>query len=72
MKIGSAQDMEKDMAALTYATVGSNRLDEAKRLYDELLGSVDLTVIFEPPSELLPLFGPPEIRVSGILPTAGW
>lgn len=38
------------MAALTYATVGSNRLDEAKRFYDELLGSVGLTVLFEHPS----------------------
>ena len=35
---------------LSYSTVGSNRLDEAKRFYDALLGSAGLTPAFEHPS----------------------
>ncbi|WP_156680319.1 VOC family protein [Sphingomonas profundi] len=38
------------MAALTYATVGSNRLDEAKTFYDALLGPIGMTALFEHPS----------------------
>jgi catechol 2,3-dioxygenase-like lactoylglutathione lyase family enzyme len=35
---------------LSYSTVGSNRLDDAKRFYDALLGSAGLTPAFEHPS----------------------
>ena len=38
------------MAVLGYATVGSNRLDEAKAFYDALLGSVGILPLFEHPS----------------------
>jgi catechol 2,3-dioxygenase-like lactoylglutathione lyase family enzyme len=35
---------------LSYATVGSNRLDEAKAFYDELLASMGVMRLFEHPS----------------------
>jgi catechol 2,3-dioxygenase-like lactoylglutathione lyase family enzyme len=35
---------------LSYATVGSNRLDEAKAFYDELLAIAGITRLFEHPS----------------------
>jgi catechol 2,3-dioxygenase-like lactoylglutathione lyase family enzyme len=35
---------------LNYATVGSNRLDDAKRFYDELLELVDMAAMFDHPS----------------------
>jgi len=35
---------------LSYASVGSNRLDEAKAFYDALLGSAGITPLFEHPS----------------------
>jgi catechol 2,3-dioxygenase-like lactoylglutathione lyase family enzyme len=35
---------------LNYATVGSNRLEEAKRFYDELLALVGMSVLFDHPS----------------------
>jgi len=35
---------------LSYCSVGSNRLEEAKRFYDALLGSAELTPAFEHPS----------------------
>ncbi|RZJ16922.1 MAG: VOC family protein [Brevundimonas sp.] len=38
------------MGALTYATVGSNRLEKAKAFYDVLLASAGLRPIFEHPS----------------------
>lgn len=38
------------MGMLTYATVGSNRLEEAKAFYDALMGTVGLKPIFEHPS----------------------
>ena len=38
------------MAAMTYATVGSNRLDEAKAFYDALLHPFGITTLFEHPS----------------------
>jgi catechol 2,3-dioxygenase-like lactoylglutathione lyase family enzyme len=38
------------VAALTYATVGSNRLTEAKQFYDALLGSIGISGIYEHPS----------------------
>jgi len=38
------------MAALAYATVGSNRLEEAKAFYDALLGSAGIGALFEHPS----------------------
>jgi catechol 2,3-dioxygenase-like lactoylglutathione lyase family enzyme len=38
------------MPTLGYATVGSNRLDEAKKFYDALFGSVGVTSMFEHPS----------------------
>jgi catechol 2,3-dioxygenase-like lactoylglutathione lyase family enzyme len=38
------------MVALSYCTVGSNRLQEARAFYDALLGSVGLTNVFEHPS----------------------
>jgi catechol 2,3-dioxygenase-like lactoylglutathione lyase family enzyme len=38
------------MAILSYATVGSDRLDEAKAFYDSLLGSAGVTPLFEHPS----------------------
>jgi catechol 2,3-dioxygenase-like lactoylglutathione lyase family enzyme len=33
-----------------YATVGSNRLEEAKHFYDELLGLIDMTPMMDHPS----------------------
>lgn len=38
------------MGALTYCTVGSNRLDQAKVFYDALLTSAGMAPIFEHPS----------------------
>lgn len=38
------------MGALVYCTVGSNRLAEAKRFYDELLGLAEIPALFEHPS----------------------
>ncbi len=38
------------MAKLSYCTVGSNRLEEAKAYYDALLGSIGMTPRFEHPS----------------------
>lgn len=38
------------MAAMTYCTVGSNRLDEAKAFYDALLGLAGIAPLFEHPS----------------------
>jgi len=38
------------MAMLSYCTVGSNRLEEAKAFYDALLGSAGITRLFEHPS----------------------
>jgi catechol 2,3-dioxygenase-like lactoylglutathione lyase family enzyme len=38
------------VSALTYATVGSNRLPEAKAFYDALLGSAGIPAIYEHPS----------------------
>ena len=35
---------------LSYATVGSNRLDQAKAFYDDLLASSGITRLFEHPS----------------------
>ena len=35
------------VVTLSYATVGSNRLEEAKAFYDQLLGSVGLTSVWE-------------------------
>lgn len=35
---------------LGYATVGSNRVDEAKRFYDALLASIGLSKVFDHPS----------------------
>lgn len=35
---------------LNYATIGSNRLDEAKAYYDALLGSIGMKPFFEHPS----------------------
>jgi catechol 2,3-dioxygenase-like lactoylglutathione lyase family enzyme len=38
------------MAAMSYCTVGSNRLKEAKAFYDALLGTIGLSSVFEHPS----------------------
>lgn len=38
------------MAALVYATVGSNRMEEAKAFYDALLGAIGIGPVFEHPS----------------------
>jgi len=38
------------MASLSYATVGSNKLEEAKAFYDALLGSIGWEPRFEHPS----------------------
>lgn len=38
------------MAMLSYCTVGSNRLADAKTFYDALLGSAGITPMFEHPS----------------------
>ncbi|WP_336964218.1 VOC family protein [Sphingobium aquiterrae] len=38
------------MAVMSYATVGSNRLEGAKAFYDALLGGVGMTPMFEHPS----------------------
>jgi catechol 2,3-dioxygenase-like lactoylglutathione lyase family enzyme len=38
------------MAMLSYCTVGSNQLQEAKAFYDALLGTVGMTPLFEHPS----------------------
>ncbi len=37
-------------AAVTYFTVGSNRLDEAKAFYDALLGLIGMKTAFDQPS----------------------
>ena len=38
------------MAKVSYYTVGSNKLEEAKVFYDALLGSIGMTPMFEHPS----------------------
>lgn len=38
------------MARLSYSTVGSNNLEAAKSFYDELLGSIGMSPMFEHPS----------------------
>lgn len=38
------------MAHLTYSTVGTNKLDEAKAFYDALLGSIGIGTVFDHPS----------------------
>ena len=38
------------MAKISYMTVGSNRLEEAKAFYDALLGSIGMRPLFEHPS----------------------
>lgn len=38
------------MAKLSYSTVGSNKLEEAKAYYDALLGSIGMSPMFEHPS----------------------
>ncbi len=38
------------MARLSYSTVGSDRLEEAKAFYDALLGSIGMKTMFEHPS----------------------
>ncbi len=38
------------MAQLSYTTVGSNRLDEAKAFYDALLATIGMKPMFEHPS----------------------
>ena len=38
------------MAKLGYATVGSNRLEDAKRFYDALFGVAGIAPVFEHPS----------------------
>lgn len=38
------------MAKIGYATVGSNKLEEAKAFYDALLGSIGMSPRFEHPS----------------------
>ena len=38
------------MAQLSYSTVGSNNLEAAKAFYDELLGSIGMSPMFEHPS----------------------
>lgn len=38
------------MALLSYATVGSNRLEEAKAFYDALFAPAGITFLFEHPS----------------------
>jgi len=38
------------VATLSYGTVGSNRLNEAKSFYDALLGSAGMAPLFEHPS----------------------
>ena len=38
------------MALLSYSTVGSNKLEEAKAFYDALLGSIGFKPMFEHPS----------------------
>ncbi len=37
------------MGAVSYFTVGSNRLEEAMAFYDALLGSIGMKPAFEPP-----------------------
>jgi len=38
------------MASVTYFTVGSNNLEQAKAFYDALLGSIGMRGVFEHPS----------------------
>ena len=38
------------MAKISYMTVGSNKLEEAKAFYDALLGSIGMRPLFEHPS----------------------
>ena len=38
------------MAVMTYATVGSDRLEEAKAFYDGLMGQAGIPALFEHPS----------------------
>jgi len=40
----------ENMASLSYCTVGSNRLEDAKAFYDALLGSVGTAGVFEHPT----------------------
>jgi catechol 2,3-dioxygenase-like lactoylglutathione lyase family enzyme len=51
---------------LNYVTVGSNRLEDAKRFYDELLGLVDMTPMFDHPSGGR-LYASPDRRMFGVL-----
>ncbi|MFN0023466.1 MAG: VOC family protein [Parvularculaceae bacterium] len=54
------------MAALTYATIGSNDLVRAKKFYDELLGSIGLASVFEHPSGGR-IYGKPGRLMLGVL-----
>jgi catechol 2,3-dioxygenase-like lactoylglutathione lyase family enzyme len=38
------------MAKISYLTVGSNRLEEAKAFYDALLATIDMNPVYEHPS----------------------
>jgi hypothetical protein len=44
------QHQRAEGTMLSYATIGSNRLDEAKVFYDKLLASAGITRLFEHPS----------------------
>jgi catechol 2,3-dioxygenase-like lactoylglutathione lyase family enzyme len=46
---GRGQETAK-MAVLSYCSVGSNRLKDAKRFYQALLGAAGITPMFEHPS----------------------
>ena len=47
---GKEKTKGKLMPAIKYATVGSNKLEEAKAFYDALLGSIGMEPRFEHPS----------------------
>ena len=51
---------------LNYATVGSNRLDEAKQFYDALLGIIAMTPMMEHPSGGR-IWASPDHRMFGVL-----
>ena len=51
---------------LNYATVGSNRLEEAKHFYDELLGVIGMTPYIEHPSGGR-IYISPDKRLFGVL-----
>lgn len=51
---------------INYSTVGSNRLEEAKPFYDELLGSIGMTKMFDHPSGGR-LYGKPGVSMFGVL-----